>query len=153
MHAQPSSHTHAQPKPPQQQPTLSPLSLCPCLWLQRGVEMLGGMEYVKVDDEGLHYKQGKEKKLGVLPVDTVVVCAGQESEASLEKPLAAGGLPVFKIGGAHLAAELDAKRAIDQASRLAAAIEEAEPKNVGEYVAPLGMQAWLFQKIASRKSA
>ena len=111
------------------------------------------MEYVKVDDEGLHYKQGKEKKLGVLPVDTVVVCAGQESEASLEKPLAAGGLPVFKIGGAHLAAELDAKRAIDQASRLAAAIEEAEPKNVGEYVAPLGMQAWLFQKIASRKSA
>ena len=116
----------------------------------RGVEMLGGLEYVKVDDEGLHVTSGKEKRPSVLAVDTVVVCVGQESEASLEKPLRDAGLPVFKIGGAHLAAELDAKRAIDQASRLAADIERASPDKVGEYVAPLGMQAWLFEKLAPK---
>ena len=76
----------------------------------------------------------------------------QESEASLERPLREGGLPVFKIGGAHLAAELDAKRAIDQASRLAAAIEAAKPEQVGEYVAPLGAAGWLFQKLAAKQA-
>ena len=104
------------------------------------------------DDEGLHVLSGKEKTPQVLPVDTVVVCAGQESEASLEVPLREGGLPVFKIGGAHLAAELDAKRAIDQASRLAAAIEEARPEKVGDFVAPLTNAAWLFQKIAPKRA-
>ena len=62
------------------------------------------------------------------------------------------GLRVFKIGGAHLAAELDAKRAIDQASRLAAAIEEASPEKVGEYVAPLGAAGWLFQKVTTMRA-
>jgi hypothetical protein len=106
--------------------------------------------YVRVDDAGLHVREGKEKAERVLPVDTVVVCAGQVSDASLEAPLAAAGVPAFKIGGAHVAAELDAKRAIDQASRLAAAIETASPERVGEYVAPLGASAWLFQKLTSR---
>ena len=77
------------------------------------MSMIGGVSYERVDDEGLHLK-GKDGKPTVLPVDTVVVCAGQLSDASLEKPLLAMGLPTFKIGGAHLAAELDAKRAIDQ---------------------------------------
>ena len=86
----------------------------------------------------------------MLPCDTVVVCAGQESEASLEAPLAQLGIHAFKIGGAHLAAELDAKRAIDQATRLAAELESAEPSKVADYLAPLGAAGWLFQQITSR---
>ena len=71
----------------------------------------------------------------------------------LEAPLAALGVPTFTIGGAHEAAELDAKRAIDQGSRLAAAIETAKPDRVGDYVAPLGFDGWLFEKINSRRKA
>jgi 2,4-dienoyl-CoA reductase (NADPH2) len=113
--------------------------------------MLGGLSYTKVDDEGLHVTRGKEKVKEVIPCDTVIVCAGQECEVTLEAPLRAAGLPAFKIGGAHLAAELDAKRAIDQAARLAAAFEDADPERVGDYVAPLGMNGWLFQKIAAAR--
>ena len=119
----------------------------------REVEMLGGLKYVRVDDEGLHVTSGKEGKPSVIPCDTVVVCAGQVSDASLEKPLKAKGMPTFLIGGAHVAAELDAKRAIDQASRLAADIESAQPEKVGEYVAPLGLNGWLFQKMTSRSKS
>ena len=61
-------------------------------------------------------------------------------------------MPTFLIGGAHLATELDAKRAIDQGSRLAAAIETAQPEAVGDYVAPTGAAAWLFQKVKNRMS-
>ena len=114
--------------------------------------MLGGLEYVKVDDAGLHVTRGKERRAELIECDTVVVCAGQESDASLEPPLSAAGIPTFKIGGAHVAAELDAKRAIDQACRLAAAIESAAPERVGDYVAPLGASAWLFQKISAARS-
>jgi 2,4-dienoyl-CoA reductase (NADPH2) len=60
----------------------------------------------------------------------VVVCAGQISQTALEAPLRALGVKPFLIGGAHLAAELDAKRAIDQGSRLAAEIETATPDKV-----------------------
>lgn len=74
---------------------------------------MGGVSYVKVDDAGLHVKEGGGRER-VMEVDTVVVCAGQVSESSLEPALKAGGAEVFLIGGAHLAAELDAKRAIDQ---------------------------------------
>ena len=88
----------------------------------------------------------------MLKVDTVVVCAGQLSDATLEKPLLAMGIPTFLIGGAHLAAELDAKRAIDQATRLAAEIESASPEKVGDFVAPLGMAGWLFHKFASKSA-
>ena len=62
-------------------------------------------------------KEGK-----TLPVDTVVVCAGQEPCRELFEPLQAAGIPVTLIGGADLAAELDAKRAIDQGTRVAAAL-------------------------------
>jgi len=118
---------------------------------QGGVEMIGGVKYDKVDDVGLHLttKGGTPQ---ILEVDTIVVCAGQLSETSLEKPLRERGITPFLIGGAHLAAELDAKRAIDQGSRLAAEIETASPEKVGELVAPLGMAGWLFQKFTERKA-
>ena len=104
----------------------------------------------RVDDDGLHValKTGERR---VIPADTVVVCAGQDPEDSLHAPLIAAGLPTYLIGGAHVAAELDAKRAIDQGSRLAAAIESAAPERVGDYVAPLGAAAWLFEQIAARR--
>ena len=72
------------------------------------------------------------------------------SDDSLEAPLRELGMPTFKIGGAHLASELDAKRAIDQASRLAADFEAADPASVGDYVAPLGAAGWLFQRMTSK---
>jgi len=84
----------------------------------RGVNMTGGCEYVKIDDAGLHLNvDGKPQ---VLDVDHVVICAGQEPKRELQEPLAAQGKSVHLIGGADVAAELDAKRAIDQGTRLAA---------------------------------
>ena len=82
--------------------------------------MLGGVEYVAVDDEGFHVRVDGHAR--VLPVDHVVVCAGQESERSLLAPLQTAGRRVHVVGGADVAAELDAKRAIAQASTLAAAL-------------------------------
>jgi len=84
----------------------------------KGVRMLGGVEYLGLDDEGLHIRiDGAEQ---TLPVGTVVICAGQEPRRDLVEPLRAAGRSVHVIGGADVAAELDAKRAIDQGSRLAA---------------------------------
>ena len=92
----------------------------------RNVQMVPGVSYRKIDDEGLHItvtpkgaEQGEDK---LLPVDTIIVCAGQEPLRELQAGLEAAGLPVHLIGGADVAAELDAKRAIDQGSRLAAEI-------------------------------
>ena len=87
--------------------------------LQRGgVNMLAGVQYDRIDDAGLHITVGGEQKL--LEVDNVVICAGQESLDELTIASATGG-PVFhKIGGAALAAELDAKRAIREGAELAA---------------------------------
>ena len=86
----------------------------------KGVKMLGGVEYLGVDQAGLHIRvDGTEQ---VLDVDQVVVCAGQESRRDLFDALQARGRKAHLIGGADLAAELDAKRAIDQGSRLAAAL-------------------------------
>ena len=84
---------------------------------KRGVTMLGGVSYERIDDAGLHIRIGDQAQL--LPVDSVIVCAGQESERSLEAPLKAVGIPVTCIGGADLAAELDAKRAIAQGTEVA----------------------------------
>ncbi|MGP9665007.1 FAD-dependent oxidoreductase [Halomonas sp. AOP22-C1-8] len=84
----------------------------------RGVSTLTGCEYLKVDDDGLHIRRNGEDS--VLGVDTVVVCAGQESVRDLVAPLEALGKQIHIIGGADEAAELDAKRAIDQGMRLAA---------------------------------
>ncbi|MFY0991323.1 FAD-dependent oxidoreductase [Halomonas sp. C05BenzN] len=84
----------------------------------RGVEALAGCEYVGIDDAGLHIRVEGEPRL--LEVDSIVVCAGQEPVRELLEPLQAAGIEVHVIGGADEAAELDAKRAIDQGTRLAA---------------------------------
>jgi len=86
---------------------------------RRGVHMVSGVEYVKVDDAGLHTRVNGEHKL--FAVDTVIVCAGQTPLRTLYDTLVAKGVKATLVGGAFEAAELDAKRAIDQATRLAAA--------------------------------
>ncbi|MFF0433925.1 FAD-dependent oxidoreductase [Streptomyces sp. NPDC004327] len=86
----------------------------------RGVTMVAGASYDRIDDEGLHLTIDGEAQL--LPVDTVVLCTGQEPRRGLYEELVAGGRSVHLIGGADVAAELDAKRAIDQGTRLAAAL-------------------------------
>ncbi|MGF6694721.1 2,4-dienoyl-CoA reductase (NADPH2) [Metapseudomonas resinovorans] len=83
------------------------------------VQMLNSVEYLKVDDAGLHIRVA-EGEPQVLPVDTVIVCAGQDPLRELHDGLVAAGQSVHLIGGADVAAELDAKRAINQGSRLAA---------------------------------
>ncbi len=83
----------------------------------RNVKMLNGAEYTKIDDKGLHYK--RKNKDHILEVDHIVVCAGQLSNNDLFIPLKEMGIEVYLIGGADQALELDAKRAIDQGTRLA----------------------------------
>jgi len=85
----------------------------------KSVQMLNAVEYLKVDDEGLHIRIG-ESEPQVLAVDTVILCAGQDPLRELQDGLVATGQSVHLIGGADVASELDAKRAIDQGSRLAA---------------------------------
>lgn len=85
---------------------------------KRGVKMLSGCDYQKIDDQGLHLTVDGESCL--LDVDTVVICAGQESARDLADQIK--NIPLHLIGGADLAVELDAKRAIDQGTRLAATI-------------------------------
>ncbi len=84
----------------------------------KGVKMLGGVEYLGVDDAGLRIRVDGVDQL--LAVDHVVICAGQEPRRDLLAQLQAGGRNAHLIGGADVATELDAKRAIDQGSRLAA---------------------------------
>ncbi|GHA92549.1 NADPH-dependent 2,4-dienoyl-CoA reductase [Streptomyces chryseus] len=86
----------------------------------RGVTMVAGAAYDRIDDEGLHVTVDGEQRL--IPVDTVVLCTGQEPRRELYDTLLAAGLPVHLIGGADVAAELDAKRAIRQGTELAAAL-------------------------------
>ncbi|WP_269790289.1 NADPH-dependent 2,4-dienoyl-CoA reductase [Stenotrophomonas sp. Iso1] len=86
----------------------------------KAVTMLGGVEYLGVDDTGLRIRIDGQEQL--LDVGNVVVCAGQEPRRELADALLAAGRSVHIIGGADVAAELDAKRAIDQGSRLAAAL-------------------------------
>ncbi len=86
----------------------------------KGVKMLGGVEYLGVDDAGLRIRVDGQEQL--LDVGTVVVCAGQNPRRELADALQAAGRSVHIIGGADVAAELDAKRAIDQGSRVAAAL-------------------------------
>jgi 2,4-dienoyl-CoA reductase (NADPH2) len=87
---------------------------------RRGVHMVAGVEYVRIDDEGLHTRVNGEPKL--FAVDTVIVCAGQEPLRGLHDALQSAGVRSSLIGGAYEASELDAKRAIDQACRMAAAV-------------------------------
>jgi 2,4-dienoyl-CoA reductase (NADPH2) len=95
-------------------------------WIHRaalkmhGVVTASGVAYRRIDDDGLHVViDGADK---ILPVDHVVICAGQEPLRDLHDALLARGCSVHLIGGADVAAELDAKRAIDQGVRLAAAL-------------------------------
>ncbi|MFN4316667.1 FAD-dependent oxidoreductase [Acinetobacter parvus] len=85
------------------------------------VKMLNAVEYLKIDDEGLHIRIN-EKEPQILAVDHVIICAGQVSNTELYDGLLKANQSVHLIGGAFKAAELDAKRAIDQGSRLAATI-------------------------------
>jgi len=87
---------------------------------RRGVQMVGGVDYLKIDDAGLHTTVNGEPRL--FEVDTVIVCAGQTPLRTLHDELQALGVTSCLVGGAYEAAELDAKRAIDQASRLAAEV-------------------------------
>ena len=87
----------------------------------KGVQMIGGVNYERIDEKGLHISHGPARdRAEPLAVDTVVLCAGQDPARSLSERLAAAGIAHHLIGGADVAAELDAKRAIDQATRLAA---------------------------------
>ena len=86
----------------------------------KGVNMIGGVNYEIIDESGVHVSFGESRENPkVIPADTVVLCAGQVSERSLADSLIEEGRSVHVIGGADLAAELDAKRAIDQGVRLA----------------------------------
>ncbi|MFB6876996.1 FAD-dependent oxidoreductase [Streptomyces sp. NPDC056323] len=86
----------------------------------RGVTTIAGAAYDRIDDEGLHLTVGGEQHL--LPVDTIVLCAGQEPRRDLYEELLAAGRSTHLIGGADVAAELDAKRAIRQGTELAASL-------------------------------
>jgi 2,4-dienoyl-CoA reductase (NADPH2) len=98
-------------------------------WIHRAqlkmkrVEMIGGANYERIDSRGLHVSFGEAReKPQLLEVDTIVLCAGQEPCRELAEPLRAKGVDVHLIGGADVAAELDAKRAIEQGTRLAAGL-------------------------------
>jgi 2,4-dienoyl-CoA reductase (NADPH2) len=95
-------------------------------WIHRAalrmkrVEMIGGANYERIDERGLHVSFGeRHEKPTLLEVDTIVLCAGQEPNRELADSLRSAGLSVHLIGGADVAAELDAKRAIEQGIRLA----------------------------------
>ncbi len=91
--------------------------------LAKGVRMVGGVTYEGIDSQGLHVSYGAERATPeLIAADTVVLCAGQVSERGLADRLMALGKTVHVIGGADVAAELDAKRAIDQGTRLAETI-------------------------------
>ena len=98
-------------------------------WIHRAalqmkqVEMIGGVNYERIGPQGLFVTYGEKRQDGqLIECDTVVLCAGQEPLRELEAPLRAAGVAVHLIGGAHEASELDAKRAIDQGTRLAASL-------------------------------
>ncbi|QUJ75915.1 NADPH-dependent 2,4-dienoyl-CoA reductase [Sulfitobacter albidus] len=98
-------------------------------WIHRAsltmkeVKMIAGVNYERIDDDGVHISFGEARENAqVIPADTVVLCAGQLSDRSLADALEAKGKTCHVIGGADVAAELDAKRAIDQGTRLAATL-------------------------------
>ena len=87
----------------------------------KGVQQLSGVNYERIDDDGLHISFGPDRSdPRLLEVDNVVICAGQESVRDLDDGLRSRGITPHVIGGAALAAELDAKRAIRQGTELAA---------------------------------
>jgi len=98
-------------------------------WIHRAVlktkqvKMIPGVNYERISEQGLHISYGeKRERPEVIAVDHIILCAGQEPLRELQAPLAATGIKVHLVGGAEVASELDAKRAINQATRLAAII-------------------------------
>ncbi|WP_415922208.1 FAD-dependent oxidoreductase [Tateyamaria sp. SN6-1] len=98
-------------------------------WIHRAalkmkdVTFVGGVNYERIDAEGLHVSFGEARENpGVIAADDIILCAGQVPDRSLADALEAMGKPCHVIGGADVAAELDAKRAIDQGTRLAATL-------------------------------
>jgi 2,4-dienoyl-CoA reductase (NADPH2) len=90
---------------------------------RKGVEMITGVRYERIDDRGVHLTfPGDRGRARVLAVDNVVVCAGQEPLRDLAGEMGAAGVPVHLVGGADVAVELDAKRAIEQATTIALAM-------------------------------
>ena len=86
----------------------------------KNVQMIGNLNYEEINKHGIMVSDGEiRENLRLLPADTIVICAGQESERSLADDLMERGKKVHIIGGAAVASELDAKRAIDQGVRLA----------------------------------
>ncbi|AOI72724.1 NADPH-dependent 2,4-dienoyl-CoA reductase [Burkholderia ubonensis] len=127
--------TRAQVAPPAREVTLLQRKAAPLGkglgkttgWIHRAtlkmkqVKMIGGVNYERIDARGLHVSYGEKRTdPELIEVDTIVLCTGQEPQRALVEPLQAAGRAVHLIGGAELAAELDAKRAIDQGARLAA---------------------------------
>ncbi len=86
----------------------------------RDVKMIPGAQYQKIDDQGLHIIVNEQPQ--ILAVDNIVICAGQEPKRDLFSALQAANITTHLIGGADVAGELDAKRAIAQGTKLAAAI-------------------------------
>ncbi len=89
----------------------------------KGVEMISGVTYHKISEKGLYIsRENGEAMPELLEVDTIVLCAGQVSNSELYDDLKSSGFDCYLIGGAKNAGELDAKRAIDQGTRLALSI-------------------------------
>ena len=121
-------------------------------WIHRasikkhGVVQRSGVNYVEVTDEGLVVEE--DGKRDTIPCDTVVLCAGQVRYREIYEPLKDANRKVFSIGGALQAGELDAKRAIDQGTRLAALIENAKARQV--FTQPQGSVTKSMMDFATR---
>ena len=109
-----------------------------------------GCKYISISDDGLLIeREGKQEHVDV---DTVILCAGQESNNKLFDELKdSNSLNVFKIGGAEMAGELDAKRAIDQGSRLAAQIESSSTGEVFNQPIPASKKIFDFVQSVVKK--
>lgn len=112
---------------------------------KRHVEEVSGCKYIEVNDEGLVIERSGKRE--TLQVDTVILCAGQEPLRDLKAPLEKSSKRTFLIGGAQEASELDAKRAIDQGTRLAAVIENAKSGEL--YEAPVMMKTKVMNTVLS----
>jgi len=89
----------------------------------KNVDMIGGVNYEKIDGKGLYISFGEARENPrLIEVDNVILCSGQIPDRGLADALQAAGQTVHVIGGADVASELDAKRAINQGSRLAASL-------------------------------
>jgi len=87
---------------------------------RRGINMINGANYERIDDDGLHITVNNQPIL--VEADTIIVCAGQDPNRDLYENLMANGLSAELVGGAYEAKELDAKAAIKQASEMAATV-------------------------------